>query len=131
MSSLAGIVSRFAIEGEVVSVDPLGSGLINDTYKVTTAGDSPDYVLQRINNAIFKDVALLQGNIGAVTAHIRKKLEAAGEDDIDRKVLRFISLKDSELTYLEDEGKFWRVSVFIPDAYTYDTVNPEYSYCAG
>lgn len=131
MAELSNIVSRFGIEGEVVSIEPLGSGLINDTYKVTTAGDAPDYVLQRINNAIFKDVALLQGNIEAVTGHIRAKLVAAGESDIDRKVLRFIKVKDSGLTYLEDGGKFWRVSVFIPDAYTYQAVNPEYSYYAG
>ena len=40
-----------------MSVEPLGTGLINDTYKVTTAGeDTPDYVLQRINTAIFTDV---------------------------------------------------------------------------
>lgn len=123
------ILSRFDIEGDVVSIKPLGSGLINDTFKVTTAGDAPDYVLQRINNAIFQDVALLQHNIEAVTNHIRAKLE--DEEDVDRKVLRFIKVKGGDETYVEDDGKYWRVSVFIPDAYTYETVNPEYSYCAG
>lgn len=131
MSELLQIVSRFDIEGNVTSIEPLGSGLINDTFKVVTEGSAPDYVLQRINNAIFQDVPLLQHNIQAVTGHIRKKLEAAGESDIDRKVLRFIKLKGSEDSWLEEDGKFWRISVFIPDAYTYETVNPEYSYCAG
>lgn len=131
MSELTSIISRFEIEGDVKSVEPLGSGLINDTFKVVTEGSAPDYVLQRINNAIFKDVSLLQHNIEAVTGHIRAKLEAAGESDIDRKVLRFIKVKDSEDSWLEEDGKFWRISVFIPDAYTYETVNPEYSYCAG
>ena len=78
MSELTSIISRFAIEGDVKSVEPLGSGLINDTFKVVTEGSAPDYVLQRINNAIFKDVSLLQHNIEAVTGHIRAKLEAAG-----------------------------------------------------
>ena len=131
MNELNTILGNFAIEGEISEIKPLGNGLINDTYKVTTAGDAPDYVLQRINNAIFEDVDMLQNNIEAVTSHIRKKLVEAGENDIDRKVLRFIPLKDSAKTYLEVDGKFWRVSVFIPDAYTYETVNPEYSYCAG
>lgn len=131
MNELNTILGNFAIEGEISEIKPLGNGLINDTYKVTTAGDAPDYVLQRINNAIFQDVDMLQNNIEAVTSHIRKKLVEAGENDIDRKVLRFIPLKDSAKTYLEVDGKFWRVSVFIPDAYTYETVNPEYSYCAG
>ena len=131
MNELNTILGNFAIEGEISEIKPLGNGLINDTYKVTTAGDAPDYVLQLINNAIFQDVDMLQNNIEAVTSHIRKKLVEAGENDIDRKVLRFIPLKDSAKTYLEVDGKFWRVSVFIPDAYTYETVNPEYSYCAG
>lgn len=131
MSELSQIVSRFDIEGNVTAIEPLGSGLINDTFKVLTEGSSPDYVLQRINNAIFQDVPLLQHNIEAVTGHIKAKYEAAGESDIDRKVLRFIKVNDSGETYLEEDGKFWRISVFIPDAYTYETVNPEYSYCAG
>ena len=94
MEDLKRIVNLFAIEGKVKEIAPLGNGLINDTYKVTTEGSAPDYVLQRINNAIFTDVELLQNNIEAATRHIRRKLEAAGEEDIDRKVLRFVPLKD-------------------------------------
>ena len=131
MQDLSAIAGRFAIEGEILGVAPLGNGLINDTFKVTTAGDAPDYVLQRINNAIFTDVDLLQRNISAVTGHIRAKLEAAGETDIDRKVLRFVPLKDSPKTYLLDGEKYWRLSVFIPDALTYETVDPTYSRFAG
>ena len=131
MEDLKKIVGCFAIEGEVKEIAPLGNGLINDTYKVTTGDGTPDYVLQRINNAVFQDVELLQNNIEAATRHIRRKLEASGETDIDRKVLRFIPLKDSPKTYIEVDGKFWRVSVFITGAKTYETVNPEYSEYAG
>ena len=132
MTELKSIIELFAIEGEVLEIHPLGNGLINDTYKVVTEGDAPDYVLQRINNAIFTDVEMLQSNIQAVTAHIRRKLAAAGEDDIDRKVLRFIPLKTDERgTYCCVDGKWWRVSVFIRDAYTYETVDPKYSEFAG
>ena len=131
MEDLKKIVERFAIDGEVKEIAPLGNGLINDTYKVTTGDGTPDYVLQRINNAVFQDVELLQHNIEAATRHIRRKLEAAGETDIDRKVLRFIPLKDSPKTYIEVDSKFWRISVFITGAKTYETVNPEYSEYAG
>ena len=90
----ASILAQFEIKGSIKEVKPLGDGLINDTYHVVTAGDdTPDYVLQRINNAIFQDVDLLQHNIEVVTAHIRHKLEANGTEDIDRKVLRFIKRK--------------------------------------
>ena len=131
MKDLLSIVGHFRTEGTVNNIRPLGTGLINDTYKVTTAeADAPDYVLQRINHAIFQDVDGLQSNIQVVTNHIRRKLEARGETDVDRKVLRFLPA-DSGKTYWHDGENYWRVMVFIPRAKTYETVNPEYSYCAG
>ena len=64
------IANQFEINGTVAEVKPLGNGLINTTYKVTTAeADAPDYVLQHINNAIFPDVDMLMNNIVAVTCH--------------------------------------------------------------
>ncbi len=132
MTELGRIAGLFALAGKVQQITPLGEGLINDTYKVVTQAGAPDYVLQRINDSIFTDVPLLQRNIEAVTRHIRGKLEAAGESDIDRKVLKFIPLKDgSGKTYALAEGKYWRVSQFISDAYTYQTVDPKYSEFAG
>lgn len=127
----AEIVGHFQIEGTVVKVEPLGNGLINDTYKVTTAeADKPDYVLQRINHSIFQDVDLLQHNIEVVTTHIRQKLEESGTTDIDRKVLRFIPTASGK-TYYFDGTSYWRVMVFIPRAQTFETVNAAYSYDAG
>lgn len=130
MNKLNDIVLQFDLAGQVDSIKPLGNGLINDTYKVETAG-GPSYVLQRVNHNIFKDVDLLQNNIVSVTSHIRRKLEADGVADVDRKVLTFVPLKDSSKTYYFDGESYWRVSLFIENAYTYETVNPEYSYCAG
>ena len=76
MKDLLSIVSHFQLQGTVQEINPLGAGLINDTYKVSTLeADAPDYVLQRINHAIFQNVEMLQANINAVTTHIRKKLE--------------------------------------------------------
>ena len=126
------IVSRFATEGTVADIRPLGNGLINDTYKVSTKeADAPDYVLQRVNTTVFTDVDMLMNNIAAVTRHIRKKLEAANVTDIDRKVLRFIAANGGKLYHREADGTVWRMMVFIPNAKTYEAVTPEYSYFAG
>ena len=133
------IVSKFAIRGTVKEIKPLGEGLINDTYKVVTAeADAPDYVLQRVNTAVFPDVDMVMRNIKAVTSHIRSKLEAQGETDIDRKVLTFMpSLEDAGRLYVtvpDAEGgqpQYWRMMVFIPNAITKQAVNPESSRAAG
>lgn len=131
MENLIEIAQKFDIKGRVAEVTPLGNGLINDTFKIVTEDGCPDYVLQRINNAIFTDVELLQHNIDAVTGHIRRKLEAAHTEDIDRKVLSYVHPKGSDKTYLFADGKYWRVSVFIPDAITRETADETNSYHAG
>jgi len=124
------IVGRFAVEGSIKDIRPLGNGLINDTFLVET--DGPDnYVIQRINQSIFQDVDLLQHNIDCVTRHIRGKLEAAGEADIDRKVLRFLPETATGKSYWTDGKEWWRVSVFIRDALTFEAVTPEYAGYAG
>lgn len=125
------IVSLFETGSEIEAVEPLGNGLINDTFKVITKAGEPDYVLQRINNAIFTDVEMLQNNIGAVTEHIRRKLVEAGEDDIDRKVLRFVPAREGGKTWVLCDGKYWRLSVFIEKTVTKETVTPESSRLAG
>lgn len=131
MKDLSKIVENFKTRGTVKAIKPLGSGLINDTYKVETAeSDSTDYVLQRINHTIFQNIEMLQSNIEAVTGHIRKKLTEAGETDIDRKVLTFLKTEKGK-TYSFDGENYWRMMIFIPHAHTYETVNPEYSYHAG
>lgn len=130
-ADLYDIVAQFAIDDVPQTISPLGEGLINDTYIVRTPGDSHDYVLQRMNHHIFTDVEGLQRNIMAVTSHLRRKLEAEGADDIDRKVLTFVPVKNSNRSYYFDGENYWRVMLFIPRAYTYNEINPRYSRFAG
>ena len=132
MDNLSHIVSHFQVSGTIADIKPLGNGLINDTYKVNTVeADIPDYVLQRINDSIFTDVDLLQRNIEEVTTHIREQLVHEGADDIDRRVLTFVKADNGKTYFKDADGKYWRMSVFIPRAKTVETVNPEYSYYAG
>lgn len=129
---LKNTLSHFPEIKEVTDITPINSGLINATYKVTTApSQSFDYILQRINHHIFQDIDLLQRNIELVTQHIRKKLEALHTKDIDRKVLRFIPSDNGKTYYQDEDGNYWRVSVFIPDSVTQDTVNEKTSELVG
>ena len=139
-TQLSDIVGRFAYEGTVSEIKPLGEGLINDTYKVKTAEqDKPDYVLQRVNHNVFPDVDMVMRNIDAVTSHIRSKLMEQGTPDIDRRVLRFIPAKADGKLYIkvspsrgDSEGSsYWRMMVFIDNAITKQAVDPESSRAAG
>lgn len=127
---LLNILDQFTLAEKVVSAEPFGNGHINDTLKVTNEKGEIKYVLQRINHLIFTNVDMLQNNINTVTTHIRKKLEAKGESDIDRKVLTFLPTKDGKPYYF-DGNSYWRVCLFIPNSKSYEEVTPELSYEAG
>ena len=110
MNSLNQIIEKFPEIKNVESVKPLTAGLINQTYLVTTQEGIPNFILQCINHNIFKNVDLLQNNIECVTGHIRKKLEAAGEKDRDRKVLRFAVTENGKTNTVDGET-YWRACV--------------------
>ena len=124
------ILKQFAIDEDMVSAVPFGNGHINDTLKVTNSKGEIKYILQRINHHIFTNVDMLQNNIFTVTSHIRKKLVARGEQDVDRKVLTFIPAKDGKL-YHFDGDSYWRVCLFIPRSKSFEEVTPQLSYEAG
>ena len=130
MEKLNNIIENFALEGNIKEVKPLGNGLINTTYAIITEGDADNYVLQCINHNIFKDVELLQNNIEAITTQIEKKLKEKGETDIKRKTLKTIPAKDGKLYYFDGE-KYWRVTILIPDAVTFESVTPDLAYQTG
>jgi Ser/Thr protein kinase RdoA (MazF antagonist) len=130
MEKLHQIASRFDLRGDIDVIASLGAGLINDTYRITTSGDDPDYVLQRINHSIFWDVELLQNNIRRTTDHIREKLSSRGERDILRRTLTIIPTREGALYHFDGEN-YWRVTVLISGAKTYENVSPGLAYSTG
>jgi Ser/Thr protein kinase RdoA (MazF antagonist) len=131
MLNLIDIVKEFAVEGKVEEVKPLGAGHINDSYMVRTQGAAPDYVLQRINHQIFKDVDALQNNIKRVTDHIRKKLVEKNETELPRKVLTLTPTTQSALYHRSADGSYWRVMLYIANSKSVDEVSPALSFLAG
>ena len=108
------IASQFALEGNIVSVEALGEGFINDTFVVKSEGSAPDYILQRKNHIVFPDVPGMMDNIKAVTEHIKAKVA-----DPMRETLTVVPAKDGKLYYKDGEN-YWAVCLFIPDTITYD-----------
>ncbi|MBP5290118.1 MAG: aminoglycoside phosphotransferase family protein [Paludibacteraceae bacterium] len=119
------ILRQFAIENEVGEPQPMKIGFINDSFIVRAkVPGEKSYFLQRINDKIFQNVEGLQQNIQKVTDHIRRKLKAAGETDIERKVLELVPTKDGKLYYKTANGEYWRVYVLIEHATSQEKVTP-------
>ena len=125
------ITSQFEIEDNIVSINALGEGFINDTYIVKTEGNAPDYILQRKNHVIFPDVPAMMNNIALVTSHLKNKVLAVGGDPM-REVLTPIPAKNGLLYYKDDKGNFWAVCLFIENSVTLDKADtPKLAYKGG
>ncbi len=118
-AKLEQIAKSFAIEGNILKIDTLGDGFINDTFIVLTEGDTPDYILQRKNKAIFPDVPAMMDNIRKVTDHIRCGVAAAG-GDTRREVMTIVPTIDGKLYHIDSEGEYWAVCIFIADTVAYN-----------
>ncbi len=126
------LVSRFDIQLTVEEIVPFGNGFINDTYLVKTSpATAPDYMLQRKNHQIFKNVPGMMNNILIATNHIRSKLIAAGEKEVDRKVMTYYPAKDGKMYVNDDSGNFWTMFLFIADCRVVESIQkPEHAYSA-
>lgn len=112
------ILSHFLLD---LPVKPFGNGHINSTFLV---GDPPQYILQKINTNVFTDPDGLMENITAVTAHLRKKIAAAGGDP-ERETLTFLPTDEGRYFYRDESGECWRVYRFVGDSHVFETATPE------
>ena len=118
------IISRFRLNGSILSVIPFGSGHINDTYKVITEAGGV-YLLQKINHVVFKDVPGLMNNLVLVTGHLKQKLKAIPGSDPLKQVLTLIENKESGYFIEDEEGNYWRIFLFLDSTKSYDQVSTE------
>ncbi|MEI7525247.1 MAG: aminoglycoside phosphotransferase family protein [Mariniphaga sp.] len=131
-SPLSGLISKFDINLNIEEIYPFGNGHINDTYLVkTTPAEATDYMLQRKNHKIFKNVPGMMNNIVTTTNHIRKQLVASGATEVERKVMTYIASRDGQMFVKDDAGNFWTLFVFIADCLVVENIQkPEQAFRA-
>ena len=117
------VLQQFFPGEEIVSVKPHGSGHINHTFAVETSGGK-QYVLQKINTDIFKDVEGLMENVVNVTAYLRGQIANEGGDP-ERGTMRAIPTQDGKYYYKDAEGGCWRVYLQIDNVISLDQAENE------
>ena len=102
------VVANFCIEGGIKSIQPFGSGHINDTYRVTTDAGK-NYLLQKINHFVFKDVPGLIDNIAHVTEHLKQKLSEIPGAKPEQEVITLVPAANGLFFTKDIAGNYWRV----------------------
>jgi len=124
MYDLRKIYDSFLTEGSFSDAGPYGSGHIHDTFRVETREkDRDDYVLQRLNNRVFKNIPELQENIERVTSHLYHKLESVPGANLKRECLKLMPAKNGKSWIEDEEGSFWRMYIFISNHRSYNIVD--------
>jgi Ser/Thr protein kinase RdoA (MazF antagonist) len=110
-AELREIAAAFAIDASAVgSIEPLGFGLINDTFSVAAGPDR--FVLQRINARVFPDPERIVANLKALAEHAASP--AAG----GLRVPAPIPARDGSVCVRDAQGGVWRLMELIPDSVT-------------
>jgi len=106
-----GVFARFRASGVFQHAAPFGGGYINESFLVT-AGDETGarrYVLQCLNDDVFRRPALVMENVQRVTQFLRVRLEQAGAPDAERRALRLIPTREREPFLVDVAGSCWRL----------------------
>jgi Ser/Thr protein kinase RdoA (MazF antagonist) len=116
------IAEQFAPFQRVLEIHEFGNGNINDTYLVSTDGDSIEdkhFVLQRINTQVFRQPRLIMQNMREFTEHVRRRAREEGHRWITPRV---ISACDGEGFHIDSEGNFWRAISYVYGTRSYETI---------
>ena len=110
------ILSHFALDSKPISCKPFGNGHINKTFEVITENGG-HYILQQVNNNVFKNIEMLMKNINYVSSYlISKGFES----------LQLIKTTTGQL-YHEEHNLFFRVYIFSSNSTFFEKADPDSS----
>lgn len=114
------VARRFDDAATQLEIQPLGKGLINDTYRVESASGA--WVLQRINAEVFPEPRRVVDNLLLLGRHIRAKPSAT----VRLKIPAIIPTNDGEPCYQDEQGQIWRALELIHPAISRENIdNPQ------
>lgn len=106
----------YGLDENLCNIHPFGNGLINNTWKISCR-DS-EYILQRINQRVFKQPFLLCDNIRKLSAYFK-------ENHPDYLFVSPLLTKSGEDFIIENKTDYYRMFPFVRDSCTFDIVtNP-------
>ena len=117
------VAEAFHPQGSILTITPLGSGNVNDTYLVETGSGCS--VLQRINTAVFQRPELVMHNLQRLGTHMAAKLASEppwlrGRPWQHPQLL--LPLEGDQSWHCCSAGGFWRSLSFVAGAHSVDVI---------
>lgn len=119
-TELIKLCRAFNVKGDFKSIETINNGHINTTFVVTFMHDekTKKYLLQKINDYVFKQPDKVMENIIDVTTHINKKSKTSSCHT--PKTLTFKFAENGNPFVVDDYGGYWRLCEFIENSITFN-----------
>lgn len=104
-ASLLTILPSFGLNPDEWTIKPIGAGLIHGTYVVHDQHGTPSYILQHLNNGVFRVPEDISWNLGRLQAYLKEKKIP----DLVPFPLKTALGQD----YLIRDDKYYRLSPFV------------------
>lgn len=114
---VAEVVEAFFGPVQVESYKSNRVGHINDTLEIQVSPTQEGYqhfIFQRINQEVFTKPVELMENIVGVTRFLGEKIQERGGNP-NREALSVFQTQAGQFYYLDSEGAYWRVYLYIED----------------
>jgi Ser/Thr protein kinase RdoA (MazF antagonist) len=108
-TALLQLLPPFGINPDSYSVKPIGAGLIHSTYVIHNQYDNPAYILQHLNNDVFRIPEDISWNLRC----LQMFLEERGSGYFVPFPLQTAAGQD----YVIQEGRYYRLSPFVPGSH--------------
>lgn len=119
LTSLLQIAKQFTTDGEICTVKKFGSGLINDTYRVSTLSKKHrHFVLQRINSEVFPKPQWVMENLRTLLFHINK----SSDQQAQLTLPEIITTHSGQLVYQDNKQQFWRAISYIENSQSFEVI---------
>lgn len=114
------VLQAYGLDQASLNIVPFGSGLINNTWKVTSG--SKEYILQRINRAVFKTPSAIAHNIKLIVAYLQEHFPGYCF------IAPVKTVEGNEMVYIQEEG-YYRLFPFMEGSHSKDVVaTPQQAY---
>lgn len=112
MAVVDDVLQKFGLQTYDFAINRVGSGHIHETFRLS---GSHDYVLQRVNNKVFKQPETIASNLRIATAFLKKNFP-------NYTFLSALPAVDGSDLVFDAEGSPWRLLPFIANTFTIDRV---------
>lgn len=120
-STLEKVIEKYGYSPDQIESHKFGTGHINSTYLIIVEGKDQKFILQSINQNVFKDPLIIAKNVRLVGEYLKKHHPSY-------LFVGSIPTADGEEMPCVD-GVYWRLTNFIPNSVAYDTLgDPKQAY---